>query len=241
MSMPGWQDSQARDSQNGEVIGPLTGQIMPPEPGWTGPAGSVPALPPRDAAAWPRSSPAGRCSAPTSSWSCVALRRACRRARSACRARALEPPRVPMSSLLTSATSSRRVLDRGGELLLARLERRRAASRRRSRRLRGRDAVDDARSWSEMRSHELAALEQVGEAVGVEDHGDEVGRVGLVELDEAGGQGGRASAEPGSQADEPRALVRAGRPGCARARRGLALRSASMRTCRAAGRRIRAE
>src|ERR1700754_1322294 len=32
MSMPGWQDSHARDSQNGEVIGPLTGQISPPEP-----------------------------------------------------------------------------------------------------------------------------------------------------------------------------------------------------------------
>ena len=30
MSMPGWQDSQARRSQNGEVIGPLTGQMMPP-------------------------------------------------------------------------------------------------------------------------------------------------------------------------------------------------------------------
>src|SRR3954454_13297573 len=38
MSMPGWQDSQARDSQKGEVIGPLTGQISPPEPGRTGPA-----------------------------------------------------------------------------------------------------------------------------------------------------------------------------------------------------------
>src|SRR3954469_10574743 len=38
MSMPGWQDSQARDSQNGEVIGPLTGQIRPPEPWRIGPA-----------------------------------------------------------------------------------------------------------------------------------------------------------------------------------------------------------
>ena len=41
MSMPGWQDSQARDSQKGEVIGPLTGQIRPPEPLRTGPAGSA--------------------------------------------------------------------------------------------------------------------------------------------------------------------------------------------------------
>ena len=37
MSMPGWQDSHERDSQNGEVIGPLTGQIRPPRPGLTGP------------------------------------------------------------------------------------------------------------------------------------------------------------------------------------------------------------
>ena len=38
MSMPGWQDSQARRSQNGEVIGPLTGQIRLPEPRLIGPA-----------------------------------------------------------------------------------------------------------------------------------------------------------------------------------------------------------
>ena len=39
MSMPGWQASQARRSQNGEVIGPLTGQIRLPEPCRIGPAG----------------------------------------------------------------------------------------------------------------------------------------------------------------------------------------------------------
>ena len=38
MSMPGWQDSHERDSQNGDVIGPLTGQISPPLPGLIGPA-----------------------------------------------------------------------------------------------------------------------------------------------------------------------------------------------------------
>ena len=38
MSMPGWQFSQARDSQNGEVSGPLTGQIIPLEPALIGPA-----------------------------------------------------------------------------------------------------------------------------------------------------------------------------------------------------------
>src|SRR3954462_10442377 len=42
MSMPGWQLSQARASQNAEVIGPLTGQIIPEELSpWTGPAGAV--------------------------------------------------------------------------------------------------------------------------------------------------------------------------------------------------------
>src|SRR3954465_9890471 len=38
MSMPGWQDSQARRSQKGEVIGPLTGQIIEPVPRRIGPA-----------------------------------------------------------------------------------------------------------------------------------------------------------------------------------------------------------
>src|SRR6476620_5309073 len=51
MSMPGWQDSQARDSQNGEVIGPLTGQIRPPEPWRIGPAGPVAGAPAARAAA----------------------------------------------------------------------------------------------------------------------------------------------------------------------------------------------
>ena len=37
MSMPGWQASHARRSQNGEVIGPFTGQISRPEPCFTGP------------------------------------------------------------------------------------------------------------------------------------------------------------------------------------------------------------
>src|SRR6478735_200472 len=42
MSMPGWHDSQARRSQNCEVIGPLTGQMRLPLPCLIGPAGSVP-------------------------------------------------------------------------------------------------------------------------------------------------------------------------------------------------------
>ena len=35
MSIPGWQASQGRGSQNGDVIGPLTGQMKPEElSGW---------------------------------------------------------------------------------------------------------------------------------------------------------------------------------------------------------------
>ena len=45
MSIPGWQDSHERTSQNGDVIGPLTGHTMPPLPCWIGPAGSVPDAP----------------------------------------------------------------------------------------------------------------------------------------------------------------------------------------------------
>ena len=47
---------------------------------------------------------------------------------------------------------------------------------------------------------ELGALEQVAEAVGLQDHGDDVGRVGLVDLDEPVGQhvarGGELATEP---------------------------------------------
>ena len=43
MSMPGWQASQARRSQNCEVIGPLTGQIIEPLPFLIAPAGRLPA------------------------------------------------------------------------------------------------------------------------------------------------------------------------------------------------------
>ena len=47
---------------------------------------------------------------------------------------------------------------------------------------------------------ELAALEQLGEAVRAEDHRDEVGRVGLVALDEPRGEQPAADGEAGLHA-----------------------------------------
>ena len=54
---------------------------------------------------------------------------------------------------------------------------------------------------------ELGALEQVGEAVGVQHDGDDVGRLGLVDLDErARAACARVSLEAVAQAHEPGAL-----------------------------------
>ena len=54
--------------------------------------------------------------------------------------------------------------------------------------------------------HELAALEQLGEALGGHDHGDDVGLVGLVELDEPLGERRAGLGEAGAQAHEAAAL-----------------------------------
>ena len=62
-------------------------------------------------------------------------------------------------------------------------------------------------SCSETRCMNSVALEQVGEAVGLEDHGHDVGLVGLVELDEPVAQRGARLGEPGAQPDEPDALL----------------------------------
>jgi hypothetical protein len=73
--------------------------------------------------------------------------------------------------------------------------------------LRGPHAVDDARVLLGHPLHELGALEQVGEPVGVEDHGHDVRLVGLVELDEPLAQRGARLGQPGAQLDEPDALL----------------------------------
>ena len=72
---------------------------------------------------------------------------------------------------------------------------------------RGADAVDDARVLVGDALHELGALEQVGEAVGLEHDGHDVGLVGLVELDEAVGERDPRLGEPRAQPREPHALL----------------------------------
>jgi hypothetical protein len=65
---------------------------------------------------------------------------------------------------------------------------------------------DDAVVLTADAARELRALDQVGEAVGVEDDAEDVGRVALVELDQAAGQGAAAFDQLGLEAREPGAL-----------------------------------
>src|SRR5829696_6338723 len=99
-------------------------------------------------------------------------------------------------------------------------------------RLRLAHAVDDARVLLRDALHELGALEQVGEAVGLEDHGDDVGLVGLVELDEPVASAARASA---SRSRSRARWIRSRRSSsCTRASSArLLARSVSIRTWRA--------
>ena len=80
---PGGSASQARRSQNGEVIGPLTGQISVPPPRLIGPAGSEPGWPLQRArwifacwalrsARWPSSCCALACGRATARCACPA-------------------------------------------------------------------------------------------------------------------------------------------------------------------------
>ena len=93
-------------------------------------------------------------------------------------------------------------------------------------------AVDDARVLLRDALHELRALEQVGEAVGLEDHGDHVGLVGLVELHEPVAQRGARLGQARPQPDEADALA-AQLVLYARELRALGARSVSMRSWRA--------
>ena len=69
------------------------------------------------------------------------------------------------------------------------------------------DAVDDPLVLLGHALHELGPLQQVGEAVGLEDHGDDVRLVGLVALDEPVAERGARLGEPRAQADEADALL----------------------------------
>jgi hypothetical protein len=60
---------------------------------------------------------------------------------------------------------------------------------------------------------ELLALEQVGEALGVQHHADQVRAVRRIELDQPVGQGAAGDGQPRAQAHQPRALGAQGRLG----------------------------
>ena len=215
MSMPGWHDSHARRSQNGEVIGPLTGQIRLPLPCLIGPAGRVPC------ACCERGLDLGLLGLEPRE---VALQLLALGAHGAQRARLVRArageadPRVD-EALLGARDLVAALLDDRGEPLLAALELVQALGRRRRVGLGVAHDLDDVLVLLGDALHELAALEQVGEALGGHDHGDDVGLVGLVELDEAlrrapcgPGPGGRAGARGGG-------ARRAGRAGSGTARR----------------------
>ena len=202
MSMPGWQASQARRSQNCEVIGPLTGQMRLPLPCLIGPAGSVP------------------CDCCSVAWilDCSAFRperlpssclRSARTVPRACALSARVPARPTLrvdEALLGAGDLVAALLDDRGELLLAALEDVQALGGRRRVGLGGAHDLDDVLVLLGHALHELAALEQLGEALGGHDHRDDVGRVGLVELDEALGERGAGLGQAGAQAHEAPAL-----------------------------------
>ena len=74
-------------------------------------------------------------------------------------------------------------------------------------RLRAPDDADDPRVLLGHPLHELRALEQVGEAVGLQHHGHEIGLVGLVELDQAPGQRRARLGQPLAQPRQPEPLA----------------------------------
>ena len=220
MSMPGWQDSHERDSQNGDVSGPLTGQIIPLEPALIGPAVAGPEKP--ASLAW--------------IFACcglqlldVVLELVAALARAASSATLFERALWMRSRRSTSPTRIVETSSRSDSICLAILG---LALLERVQPLGGGgrvglgvgDDVHDLRVLARDALHELGAGQQVGEALGLEHDRDRVGRVGLVELDEPlrRARGGRpAAGRAGASAG------RAPRAACAarsRARRACASR-----------------
>ena len=154
MSMPGWHDSQARRSQNGEVIGPLTGQIMLPRAALDRAGGQRPVPPARSrSCAWIFAccGLAARRGRPRGAW------RSARTSRSACclpacvllvadararRARSL----TPATSLRRASTTAVTCCWRASSAARRFVGRGRVGLRRRG------PASTIRRSWSEMRA-----------------------------------------------------------------------------------------
>ncbi len=233
MSMPGWQASHGRRSQNGEVIGPLTGQISCPLPGLIGPAGSCGSPPAAlRSAAWILFSSARRfVRRPSRTW---------RRSRVLASALAL-PDAGPLVADPRADQRPANVGDRvaplehgGGCALPGPLEAGEALGGRGRVRLGGADDPDDVAVLVGDPADELLALEQVGEALAVEHDGDDVGPVGLVDLDHPPRQRAPGLDEAGAQPDAPGALgaqvgLHAGKLGraCDRGRPAGAARASS--------------
>ena len=179
MSMPAW--SRPQRIPNGEVTGPFTGQIMPLEPPWIGPAGSgsvvlVDACASASCSwicAFRSEMSPSRCSAVASTWSSAAAFWS--RTASSSASRASSCIRVRSSSAFLASISSLGDADRAPPVSRTR----RAGTRTRS---------TIAASWSWIRVEVVVAVDEVVEAVGVEDDGQRVGLVRLVDVDQALGQ-----------------------------------------------------
>ena len=184
--------SQRAARRTATMIGPLTGQIRPPEPCWIGPRRRRRSR--AQAGPGPRPARAGASATSSSSaWRSVAragqqLRLGRARAPRSASRRSTSWPLTRGDLRRPRPRSPRRPSPRASRACrAARRWRSRPPSRPARRPMMRASCVGDA-------LHELGALEQVGEAVGLEHDGDDVGRVGLVELDEPLGERARASA-----------------------------------------------
>ena len=209
---------RARARRTARSSTPLIGQIIEPEPPRIGPAGSVPAA---------GGLSVGLDLAPASSSCCDSL------PSSWWRSRAHAHQRVLLAGTRAVVADARvdQVLLDGRDLVAARGDPRGDAPPGGARACPAAIAFarrlglgvahepDDALVLLVDAAQELAALEQLGEALGAEDDGDEVGLVGLVALDQALAERMRRACARRALAGAPGARAgSAARPGCGRAR-----------------------
>ena len=183
-------------------IEPLAGQMSVPEPWRIGPATPPPPLEPRRRASTAACSRSSACTWPSSSARSACVERQHRRlvgAHRGVRVATAHELRLDLHDLLDLG------LDRRGHLLGAPLEPVEALGEGRGLRLGLAHALDDAGVLRGHALHELGPLEQVGEAVGLEHDGHDVGLVGLVELDEPPGERDLGLRQPRPQLGEPQA------------------------------------